>query len=223
MPTESVRMLARFIIVNASRNSSQALTKARIAAVNTPGADSGMTTLNNAPMREQPSIIAAASRSGGISWKKLDEPAGADLEVDAVDDLRCAAIHLDDIAKRDLGHDGRDAGIDGSAGARLREAAVDDEVVAGDCTRFVGSEEQDRAGNVVLGQSEFEALAVDELALELRREPQPDLPLGKDRSRNDRIDADVMDAELAREHARQAADRRLGGRIDDHSRGAAHP
>ena len=71
MPTDSVRMLTRFIIVSASRNSSQALTNARIAAVNTPGADSGITTLNSAPTREQPSIIAAASRSGGMSWKKL--------------------------------------------------------------------------------------------------------------------------------------------------------
>ena len=39
--------------------------------MNTPGADSGMTTRNSAPTREQPSTIAAASRSGGMSWKKL--------------------------------------------------------------------------------------------------------------------------------------------------------
>ena len=36
-----------------------------------PGAESGMMTLNSAPTREQPSTIAAASRSGGMSWKKL--------------------------------------------------------------------------------------------------------------------------------------------------------
>ena len=71
MPTDSVRLLTRFIIVNASRNSSHALMNARIAAVKTPGADSGITTRNSAPTREQPSTIAAASRSAGMSWKKL--------------------------------------------------------------------------------------------------------------------------------------------------------
>ena len=71
IPTDSVRMLTRFIIVNANGNSSHALTNARIAAVKTPGAESGMTIRNSAPTREQPSTIAAASRSGGISWKKL--------------------------------------------------------------------------------------------------------------------------------------------------------
>ena len=56
--------------VSASRNSSHALTKARIAAVNTPGAVSGITTCHSAPTRVQPSIIAAFSRSFGMSWKK---------------------------------------------------------------------------------------------------------------------------------------------------------
>ena len=56
---------------SASRNSSQALTKARMPAVNTPGAASGTTTRHRAPRRVQPSIIAAFSRSLGMLWKKL--------------------------------------------------------------------------------------------------------------------------------------------------------
>ena len=55
----------------ASKNSSQALTKARMPAVNTPGALKGMTTRHRAPNREQPSIMAAFSKSLGMLWKKL--------------------------------------------------------------------------------------------------------------------------------------------------------
>ena len=40
-------------------------------AVNTPGAASGTTTRHSAPIRVQPSIIAAFSRSRGMPWKKL--------------------------------------------------------------------------------------------------------------------------------------------------------
>ena len=46
MPTGSVRMLTRLQFSDsASRNSSHALTKARMPAVNTPGAASGITTV----------------------------------------------------------------------------------------------------------------------------------------------------------------------------------
>ena len=66
---DKVRLATRGASVRASRNSSQALTKARMPAVNTPGAVSGITTCQSAPSREQPSIIAAFSRSRGMSWK----------------------------------------------------------------------------------------------------------------------------------------------------------
>ena len=66
-----VRIAWRLLSVRASRNSSQAFTNERIAAVNTPGPASGMTTRQRAPIREQPSAIAAFSRSAGMSWKKL--------------------------------------------------------------------------------------------------------------------------------------------------------
>jgi len=69
MPTGSVRIDALALSDSASRNSSQALTNARMPAVNTPGAASGTTTRHSAPSRVQPSIIAAFSRSRGMLWK----------------------------------------------------------------------------------------------------------------------------------------------------------
>ncbi|ANH07267.1 hypothetical protein shn_24440 (plasmid) [Shinella sp. HZN7] len=70
MPTGSVRSDGLELKDSASRNSSQALTKARMPAVKTPGAQSGTTTLKSAPIRVQPSIIAAFSRSRGMPSKK---------------------------------------------------------------------------------------------------------------------------------------------------------
>src|SRR3712207_7551731 len=69
MPTGSVRSIGLELNDRASRNSSQAFTKARIPAVKTPGAESGTTTLNKAPMRVQPSIMAEFSRSRGMPSK----------------------------------------------------------------------------------------------------------------------------------------------------------
>jgi hypothetical protein len=57
--------------VSASRNSFHELTKMMIAAVTTPGAETGAITLKSASTRVQPSTSAALSRSRGISWKKL--------------------------------------------------------------------------------------------------------------------------------------------------------
>jgi len=71
MPTGAVRMAALALSDRASKNSSQAFTKAKMPAVNTPGAASGNTTCHSAPRREQPSIMAAFSRSRGMLWKKL--------------------------------------------------------------------------------------------------------------------------------------------------------
>ena len=53
----------------ANRKSFQQKMKTRIAAVNTPGAASGMMTLRNACVGVAPSTWAACSRSQGISRK----------------------------------------------------------------------------------------------------------------------------------------------------------
>ena len=71
MPTGSVRTSALELSDKANKNSSQALTKAKMPAVKTPGAAKGTTTCHKAPMRVQPSIMAAFSRSRGMPWKKL--------------------------------------------------------------------------------------------------------------------------------------------------------
>ena len=58
-----------------------------------------------------------------------------------------------------------------NGGAGLRQAGIDDQVVAGDAARIVGCEEQHSARDVVPDQPELEALLVEELALELGRNP----------------------------------------------------
>src|SRR5258708_3980102 len=55
----------------ANRNSFQENSMVKIAAETNPGAVSGSAIRQKAPIREQPSILAASSSSTGISSKKL--------------------------------------------------------------------------------------------------------------------------------------------------------
>jgi hypothetical protein len=66
-------VIARGVAVSASakRNSLNVTITAKIAVATMPGAASGSTIRRNAVKRESPSTIAASSRSGGISRKKL--------------------------------------------------------------------------------------------------------------------------------------------------------
>ena len=70
MPTGKVRLATRGHSVSARRNSSQALTKARMPAVKTPGAVSGTTTRQRAPSRRAAVDEGGVLEVGGMSWKK---------------------------------------------------------------------------------------------------------------------------------------------------------
>ena len=80
-----VSWLARNETANAK--SFQARMKARIAAVNTPGMATGMTTLRSVCSRVAPSMSAASSRSFGYLLEEvLQQPGGDRQRVDQVDD-----------------------------------------------------------------------------------------------------------------------------------------
>src|SRR4029077_9047186 len=59
----------------------------------------------------------------------------------------------------------------------------------------------------------LQALSIVDLLLARRIQPQFHLPLGHDPAWQDAVDADVLGAQLARQRARQARDRSLGGNI----------
>src|SRR5437868_11002383 len=107
--------------------------------------------------------------------------------------------------------------------ARLRQARVNEQILSGDAARFVGREEERGAADVFFGEPELEALRIQKRLLLFRCQPQRFLPLGDDGAGNDRVDANVVHAKLARERAREAADRRFRRRIRSEARDAAHP
>src|SRR5208283_5877257 len=92
-----------------------------------------------------------------------------------------------------------------TAAAGLRQAGVYDQIVTGHAARLVGCQEQRAARDVVADEPEFQALLIEKLPFQLRRAPQCALPRRIDRSGHDRIDADVVWTQLARQRARQAA------------------
>jgi hypothetical protein len=65
-----VLLLSLFIKVTDKKSSFQQLTKLKTKLAATPGSITGTKTLNNAPSREQPSIIAASSKASGTFSKK---------------------------------------------------------------------------------------------------------------------------------------------------------
>jgi len=67
--TTSVRALSELVIRVVMKNSFQELKKTKIDDATSPGADKGKTILKKLPNLEQPSIIAASSKSLGIILK----------------------------------------------------------------------------------------------------------------------------------------------------------
>ena len=72
-------------------------------------------------------------------------------------------------------------------------------------------------------EPELQGLQVDELLVELGRQPELFLPLREDCAGNDAIDADAGRAEFTREGARHPVDGRFRGGVTDHAGTAAHP
>src|SRR5207253_1687955 len=98
----------------------------------------------------------------------------------------------------------------GRARLVLGQSRIDDEIGTRAPTRLFGCQKQRNACNIARAQAELERLQIEELLIDLGRTPERFLPLGQDRTRHQRVDADALRSQLARQGPCQAVDRGLG-------------
>nr|WP_041949866.1 hypothetical protein [Verminephrobacter eiseniae] len=83
---------------------------------------------------------------------------------------------------------------------------IDQHMLAGDAVAVIAGEKERRPRNMARVEADLQALRVEEHLVGCGIPVQGGLPLGDDRSRHDRVDADVARAQFARERAGQAED-----------------
>src|SRR5918997_1887386 len=79
----------------------------------------------------------------------------------------------------------------------LRQAGIDNEVSAREAAALVGCEEERHPGHVAGVEPELQGLKVEELLVQLRRQPELLLPLGEDRTRQNAVHPDPRRPQLA--------------------------
>src|SRR6476469_2965814 len=93
-------------------------------------------------------------------------------------------------------------------------AGIDHEVLPGTHGAVVGGEEQHHGRYVVRHEEPRQTLGALDFGLACIVDPQIDLALGHHPARRDRVDADAVRAEVARQAAREADHGCLGRAID---------
>ena len=79
---------------------------------------------------------------------------------------------------------------------QLDPSGIDHIVLIGDCRTVIGRQKQNQARHFFRENHSFQRLIRQYLGLVFFGEPQPLLPLGKDRSGHDAIHADIVTAEF---------------------------
>src|SRR6185437_9656094 len=102
-------------------------------------------------------------------------------------------------------------------------AGIDDDLLGGEHGAVIRRQKERESRDVVRPNEAFEILVGENDLLLLRRDPEAQLALGHDATGAQRIHADAVHAEVARQTAGEPVDGGLGGGIDGQVRSADTP
>ena len=88
---------------------------------------------------------------------------------------------------------------------------------------FIGSEKESDLRHMAGIETKLQGLQVEELLVELGREPELLLSISQNSAGHDTVHADACRTEFARQRASHAVDGCLGGGVADHAGTAPHP